>query len=812
MVGTTVGHYRILEKLGKKELYLHGDNPSGVAKMKRRAIRSIRLLALLTSVWLVESAYAGTSSSPDIRGYTLLPEPQKIELKSADFEFGSGWRLELGQGVKPDDVAVESLKEDLMSRDGVALAAGGRGKAIELVIRSGSVEIGQAKDKNKQALEEQAYQMELASDRIRITANAPTGLFYGVETLLQLVKSSEGELWLPEGKIVDWPDLEQRNIYWDDAHHLERMDVLKRALRQAAFYKINGFVIKLEGHFEYKRAPALIEPYALSPAQLQELTDYGLKYHVKLIPYLDAPAHIAFILKHPEYENLRDFADSNYELCTTNPDSLNLLEGMYRDLLDANKGVDYFFLSTDEPYFVGLADNNQCHSKQRAEELGSRGKLLAEFVTKAANYLHERGRKVLFWGESPLVLGDIPSLPSHMINGELYGKTFDEAFEAHGIKQMIFTSTVGWQELLFPSYYVRPTTEMLPGPAGGAYQPTPPGPGVISEMFDLISYTPERDDAEVTGVVVAGWGDAGLNTETMWLGYATGAAPAWHPGAGNPHELMASFYRLFYGPGSMDMGRLYRLMSEQAQFYKESWDVVASNARKGIWGDYAPIIYKPRMPAEDQSMPLPPAPSGDLLNRDHGWANENGRRLELASVYSSQNDELMDLLNQNLFTVRLNRYNLQVYVSIALLYRQNLDMLTGLEQMNALLNSAQQAAAKAQAEEAVRDLDQALDIAKAVRTQRNTVYANAVQVWEKAWFPRVEEANGRRYLNEVDDVKDHLPMRTADLSYLIYREMLLPLGQWYDQVEVARNRYAKSCGLATRTDILDWENYETTTH
>jgi len=172
----------------------------------------------------------------------------------------------------------------------------------------------------------------------------------------------------------------------------------------------------------------------------------------------------------------------------------------------------------------------------------------------------------------------------------------------------------------------------------------------------------------------------------------------------------------------------------------------------------------------------------------------------------------MDLLNQNLLTVRLNRYNLQVYVSIALLYRQNLDMLTELQQIDALLNSAQEAAAKAQAEEAVRDLDQALDIAKAVRTQRNTVYANAVQVWEKAWFPRVEEANGRRYLNEVDDVKDHLPMRTADLSYLIYRELLLPLGQWYEQVEVARNRYAKSFSLATRTDKLDWENYETTTH
>ena len=95
--------------------------------------------------------------------------------------------------------------------------------------------------------------------------------------------------------------------------------------------------------------------------ELQELTDYGLRYHVQVIPFLDGPAHIAFILKHPEYAKLRAFPDNNYELCTTNPDSYKLLFGIYDDLLAANKGVNYFVLSTDEPYYVGMADNAQCN-------------------------------------------------------------------------------------------------------------------------------------------------------------------------------------------------------------------------------------------------------------------------------------------------------------------------------------------------------------------------------------------------------------------------------------------------------------------
>src|SRR5262249_37286574 len=162
------------------------------------------------------------------------------------------------------------------------------------------------------------------------------------------------------------------------------------AIRQAAFFKINGFVIKLEGHFEFRHAPAVVEPNALSPAELQDLTNYALRYHVQLIPYLDSPGHIAFILKHPEYAGLRAFPDSNYELCAVNPDSYKLVEGMFQDLLDANKGVRLVYLSTDEPYYVGWADNAQCNEKAVADRYGSRGKLLAEFTSKVAGYLHDR--------------------------------------------------------------------------------------------------------------------------------------------------------------------------------------------------------------------------------------------------------------------------------------------------------------------------------------------------------------------------------------------------------------------------------------
>lgn len=770
--------------------------------------------ALTIRAWLFMSAAlffvpadmnATAVSSLSSRGYTVLPQPQRVTLRPGDVRFAYGvaaWRLELGESVDPHDVAVESLKQDLWLRHRIVLSVEAgrepREGVLRLAIVPRSVQVGDALDRNKAALEEQAYRMEVSAGRVEITANASQGLFYAVETLIQLLKSKPDGLWLPEGEIVDWPDLELRVIYWDDAHHLERLDDLKRAVRQAAFFKINGFSIKFEGHFQYTSAPALVEPYALSRAELQELTDYAARFHVELIPYLDAPAHIAFILKHPEYAGLREFPESNYELCVTNPDSYKLLFGMYRDLLDATRGAKYFHLSTDEPYYVGLADNSQCREALRAKELGGPGRLLAEFVTKVSEFLHDHGRTVLFWGEYPMKPEDIPFLPAHLINGEVYGPVFDPAFKVRGIRQMVYVSTEG-EEPLFPGYFVLPLAERLH--AG------PERLGRVEEMFRQISYGSARKDADLLGVYVAGWADKGLHPETFWLGYATGAAAGWHPGAPDPAEAMSAFYPLFYGPGATNMDRAVQLLSWQAEFWADSWETVPSSARKPIFGN-SDKIFRPPRPARDQTLSLPPVPSAHDLSITSDWERENSRRLELAAKFRAENDELLGLLYANLPRVEFNHYNLEVLVAVSKLCRHNLEMLLDLGRIAGLEKSARDAAARGDAPQAVREIDQALDLIEGIREGRNRALQDAMETWTKSWFPRTAEANGRRFLHELDDVKDHLPDRTVDMSYLVLRELLLPLGEWAAKVHLARNDYARAHGLPTRTFEFNWKDIQ----
>jgi hexosaminidase len=746
-------------------------------------------------------AYPAAVSPLYLHGYAVIPEPQNVRLKASDFRITDPLRLKIGSAISPIDNTVLDLKEQLADRYHLTLLPEGQGSVVELAIHPGSIAIGQVADRDTATVSQQAYRLELSAGTIRITANAAPGLFYGVQTLIQLIKPGPDGFRLPEGEITDWPDVGLREVFWDELEHLDHFDVLEQAIRRAAFFKINALALRLNGHFEYASAPALVDPYALSPSELQALTDYGLRYHVQVIPYLDGPAHVNFILERDEYKRLREFPETAFEMCSTNPETYKLLEGMFQDLLNANKGGKYFHLSTDEAWFIGKADNDQCHEAGRAKDLGSPSKLWADFTKKATAYLHDRGRKVIFWGEEPLQAEDIPLLPPDLINGEVYTPAYNRAFRAHGIRQMIYTNSLP-DDPLFPSYFVLPPNRQLHS-------------GSVDEravrVFDEISWTSARTEVDIAGAGVYAWGDLGPHPETFWLGYAVGASATWHPRSPDPYELQHSFYRLFYGQGINNMSRLYQLMSTQAQFWAGSWDSEPSGALPLVFGySYGIGPFVPHA----ETLPLPDVPEATYLQRGQNWSRDNTRRIDLVGDSLSENDELLNLIYTNLASVQFNRHNLEVYLSIAKLCRENLLMLKGLSDIDRSLEKAHSEASRLRFSEAVAALDQVLDRANEIRDDRNQALQDATATWYKTWFPRVREANGRHVAREPQNFVDTKPSvsakrRQEGLVYLIERELMLPFGDWVSRVQDVRNRYAAAHGLPPREGHFDWEDTTT---
>ena len=737
-------------------------------------------------------------------GWGLLPVPQKVSLSDTRYLLDGSWSINTTGTILKTDPAIISLTSALKERFGLTLnpsSHGGTG-SIQLIIKPGSVKIGETTDSNRTSLRKQAYRLKLDSRRITISANHNQGLFYGIQTFIQLLKEDKGKISFAGGVIEDWPNLDLRMIYWDDAHHLERLEAMKRAIRQASYYKINAFSLKLEGHFEFSAAKAIIEPYAYTPKEFQELTDYAKAHYVELVPYLDAPAHLSFILKHPEYASLQSFPNSNYELSVTNPKADALILGMANNLIDANKGGKYFLLSTDEAYYAGKGASE----KKRAEELGSNGKLLAEYITRISNQLHKKGRKVIIWAEYPLTQSDIHSIPSHIING-VYNNKWAPRFNEHGMRQLIYTATQG-EEPLFPNYYKFPEKKDSQSNLAHTDDEQQQGDitkGRVNEVLKEVTSAIAAGNSDFMGVIVAAWGDAGLNPETFWLGYAAGAAPGWNNKHQTSQDLMNRFFSSFYGHNAIDMGKVYQLLISQSRFWENSWEWEASKNRTPIFGN-SDTIYATPMPAKDQKLAPLPVPSVANLSVNVDWGENNKEKLVSVEKYLEENDELMNLLLENMLKANYQHYNLQVLFTVAQLCRQNLNMLLDLKRINEFLTIFSHVAS-INPLVAISLLDQALDQVKRIRNDRNLVLDAVTKVWYQDWYPRVAEANGRKYLDQVDDVKDHPPIRTVDMSYLIYRELKYPLGQWAEEVRKVRNQFARDNNLPIREEMINWLKY-----
>jgi hexosaminidase len=171
----------------------------------------MRIRILTLAIALAVAGRSETVSKLWSRGYAVIPDPQQVELSSADQPFGPEWMVQRGAGVAEEDVAVEALTQELESRFGLRKTAN-TSTVVRLEMKAGSVIPGDTADPDKPAIADQAYRIEIGETGVVIVANAPEGLLYGVETLVQLVQPRHGAYYLPLGRITDWPDLHLRHI------------------------------------------------------------------------------------------------------------------------------------------------------------------------------------------------------------------------------------------------------------------------------------------------------------------------------------------------------------------------------------------------------------------------------------------------------------------------------------------------------------------------------------------------------------------------------------------------------------------------
>lgn len=725
-----------------------------------RRLRFILLFSIpLLAAW---NAFPATETELWPRGYAVIPTPQKVQLAAADIAVDPTWTIH-PEDVDAKDIAVRTLEKDLDSFHGLRLAVrAGGDKQIRLRIKAGGVVTGAGPE-----IDRQAYRLQIRDREVEITGNSAQGLFYGVQTLLQTIRrDGTGRLWMPSGSIEDWPKLQLRFLHWDTKHHQDRMETLKAYLDWAARFKVNMIGFELEDKFEYPSHPVIGAPGAFTTKELQEIVNYGLERYIQVVPQIQGPAHFSYVLKHPEFADLR--ADgNNYMLCTCNPRAYELIFSMYEDVIRATAGVDYFFVSTDEVYYAGLC--SQCARPYNPE---NRSLEFVDFVNKTHDFLAKRGRKMLIWAEFPLLPEHVKLLPPGIIDGEA---TFNPQESERGIRGLAYQSMQG-AELLFP--------DNLTLEAGR--------PGHLDTAFEEIAHGHHWQGNPI-GAYGAAWDDSGLHAETFWLGWSAVARWGWNPGTPPPAQHAAEFMKLYYGAGVTGMLDVYRLMQVQARAWERTWDRIPSRVITHRYGGYfGKGLSTHRV---DMTLALP------LINDlpdwfpDPFWADRYKGWLAEARERSIENDRLIGLLEENIGRADRNQYNLQVFLALARFMGHHWRLLLDLELAENQLKDAQAAGLNGTPQQTVGQLLAAYRTVERTRNDGKRAFESLQKVFEESRYAKGRSVGGRDFVHVFDDVKDHFADRRPDLSYMAAPEDSLGLDAWLEELGGVMRVYSNLNGV-----------------
>ena len=176
---------------------------------------------------------------------------------------------------------------------------------------------------NDSSLTGEGYEMKITSNGIAINAYRPAGVFYGVQTLRQLLPAAieknsvqTGPWQIAAATIRDYPDYAMRGSMLDVARHFFGVDDVKRYIDFLAYYKMNTFHWHLSDdqgwRIEIKKWPRLTEYGGSTQVgggkggfytqeQYKEVVQYAADRFITVIPEIDMPGHTnAALASYPE--------------------------------------------------------------------------------------------------------------------------------------------------------------------------------------------------------------------------------------------------------------------------------------------------------------------------------------------------------------------------------------------------------------------------------------------------------------------------------------------------------------------------------
>ena len=318
----------------------------------------------------------------------VIPQPKSIACNGPDFVLGRQTRIILPARADGEvKLAAEALSRDLQQITGlkIPVQAGdtAKPKAGTIVLRQTPGDAGTGKE---------GYKLT-GGKAVVIEAVAGRGLFYGVQTLRQLVKTGATPA-IAGCEVDDSPTWQYRGVQLDPARNYMTLDFLKRQIDVISAYKLNYFHLHLTDtnawRLEVKAYPMLASQQSYTQEQLRELVAYAKARFVTLVPEIEMPGHSAeFIRKMPALGH-------KGIMCTGNEETYSTLATIWKETAAIFDGP-YLHLGGDETR--DYLESPVCRSKWDQLRSGPNppGSLVAYFLDRMNETVKKLGRQAVAW-------------------------------------------------------------------------------------------------------------------------------------------------------------------------------------------------------------------------------------------------------------------------------------------------------------------------------------------------------------------------------------------------------------------------------
>lgn len=349
------------------------------------------------------------------QGTGIMPRPAEMHLGKGQFTVTA--QTPMTVDAAPDDCErlLAYARENLPGYMG---ATAGR-KGLPAI----SLSLGNGAGPNDSP---EGYELTVAPKGVSIKAGGPAGLFYGLQTLIQL---ADGSCEIPAVEIKDYPRLEYRGLMLDISRHFRDKEFIKKQIDAIAKLKINRLHLHLTDaagwRIEIKRYPELTAYAAWRPQETwkewcdggsryisgddplahggfltqddaREIVEYAADRYITVIPEIEMPSHSEEVTA--TYPHLACAPGPQPDVCIGNEETLEFFKNVLDEIIDIFPS-QYIHVGGDEASKQAWKNCEKCLALMKKENLGNVEELQSYLIAKIEQYLNSKGRELIGWDE-----------------------------------------------------------------------------------------------------------------------------------------------------------------------------------------------------------------------------------------------------------------------------------------------------------------------------------------------------------------------------------------------------------------------------